>query len=89
MSKLDTLFELVKCGRCQVGHFKMHIRENEDRFEIKCSKCALKVASKKIIHSKVAPKEAPPQEPEKENKAPKGIEGISFKGEPLIRLIIY
>ena len=57
MSKFEALFELVKCGSCKTGRFKMHIRDTKDSFEIRCNNCNLVAATKKIIFSKEGPKE--------------------------------
>lgn len=79
MSKLEALFELVKCGNCKTGRFKMHIREINDSFEIRCNNCNLIAATKKIIFSKEGPKDdARVKEKEDKSASEEEIEGTEW-----------
>jgi len=78
MSKLEALFELVKCGICKIGRFKMHIGETKDSFEIRCNKCNLVAATKKIIFSKEEPKEEAPEKDD--DQAPENESDSKEKG---------
>ena len=44
----------------------MHICETKDSFEIRCNKCNLVAATKKIIFSKEEPKEEAPEKDEEQ-----------------------
>ena len=78
MSKFEALFELVKCGSCKIGRFKIHIREKKDSFEIRCNNCNLVAATKKIIFSVEGPKEDDSaKEKNKEETCEKESEGKS------------
>ena len=83
MSKFEALFELVKCGSCKTGRFKIHIRDTKDSFEIRCNNCNLVAATKKIIFSKEGPKEddsvkEKKEEPSEEETSENEYEGIKY-----------